>query len=79
MVRGFGVGVCEAAIGLFLVHHALKPGVVHCGFGAEHHHVGGIENFTFVKHVGAARRFGNARFAFIAAGNDKVPRLGVGA
>ena len=79
MVCRFGFGVSEAAIGLFLIDHALKPGVVHRGFGAEHHHVGGIENFTFVKHVGAARRFGDARFAFIAAGNDKVPRLGVGA
>jgi hypothetical protein len=38
-----------------------------------------IKNFTFVENIGAAGGFRHARFPFIRAGNDKVPRLGVGA
>jgi hypothetical protein len=38
-----------------------------------------IKNFTFVENIGAAGGFRHPRFPFIRAGNDKVPRLGVGA
>ena len=79
VVSGFCVRSGETAIGLFLIHDALQPGVVHRGFRAEHHHVRGVKNFTFVEHVGTAGGFRHAGFAFIGAGNDKMPRLGVGA
>ncbi|SSM35532.1 Uncharacterised protein [Klebsiella pneumoniae] len=79
VVSGFCVRGGETAIGLFLIHHALQPGVVHRGFRAEHHHVRGVKNFTFVEHVGAAGGFRHASFPFIGAGDNKVPRLGVGA
>lgn len=69
----------ETAVGLLLIDHAFQPGIVQLGFCAENNHVRSIENFTFVEHVGAAGRFSYPRFAFIGAGNDKVPRLGVGA
>ncbi|MNC63826.1 hypothetical protein D3C75_1139790 [compost metagenome] len=45
----------ETAIGLFLIHHAFQPGVVHGGFGAEHHHVRGIQHFAFVKDKATGR------------------------
>ena len=79
VVSGFCVRGGETAIGLFLIHDALQPGVVHRGFRAEHHHVRGVKNFTFVEHVGTAGGFRHAGFPFIGAGDDKVPRLGVGA
>lgn len=79
VVTRFGFRRREAAVGLLLVDHALQPGIVQLGFGTENNHVGRIEDFTFVENVGAAGRFSHPRLALIAAGNDKVPRLGVGA
>ena len=69
----------EAAIALFLIHHALQPRVVHRRFGAEHYYVGSIQHFTFVEHKAAGCGFGHTRFTFISAGNDKMPWLRVGA
>ncbi len=79
MVSGFGFRGGEASVGLFLVHHALQPGVVHGRFGTENHDMRSIKNFTFVENIGAAGGFRHAGFPFIRAGNDKVPRLRVGA
>ena len=79
VVRGFSFWRGETAVSLFLIDNALKPGIVHRGFRAEHHHVRGIQHFAFVKHIGARRGFCHARFTLFSAGNNKVPRLGVGA
>ncbi len=79
VVCGFGFRGGETAIALFLIHHALQPGIVHRRFGAEHHDVGSIQHFTFVEYKTAGCGFRHARFTFVSAGNDKVPRLRVGA
>ncbi|EGX25064.1 hypothetical protein ECTX1999_0593 [Escherichia coli TX1999] len=39
----------------------------------------GIKYFTFVEHIIIGSGFGNTRFTFFRAGNNKMPRLGVGA
>ncbi|END74902.1 hypothetical protein ECP02989423_0612 [Escherichia coli P0298942.3] len=39
----------------------------------------GIKYFTFVEHIITGSGFGNTRFTFFRAGNNKMPRLGVGA
>ena len=79
VVCGFGFRRVETAIGLFLIHDALQPGVIQRGFRAEHYHVGSIQHFTFVEHIGARGGFCHARFSFLGAGYNEVPRLGVGA
>ena len=79
VVAGFGFRSGKTAIGVFLINNFFQPRIVHRGFRTEHDNVGSVEDFTFVEHVGAAGRFRDAGFAFIAAGDDKVPRLGVGA
>ena len=79
MVCRFRFRGIKATIGLFLIDNALQPGVVHRGFRAEHHHVRSIQHFAFVEHIGARRGFRHARFSVLGAGDNKVPRLGVGA
>ncbi|MNC63825.1 hypothetical protein D3C75_1139780 [compost metagenome] len=55
VVRGFRFRGSKTAVGLFLIHHAFQPGVVHCSFSAEHHHVRRIQHFAFVKHKSTRR------------------------
>ncbi len=69
----------ETAISIFLIDDALKPCVIHCGFGAEDHHMGGVQHFAFVERVVSGSGFCYARFAFFRTGDNKVPRLGIGA
>ncbi len=79
MVCGFSFRGSETTIALFLIHHALQPCIVHCRFGAEHHDVGSIQHFTFVEYKAAGCGFCHTRLTFFSTGNDKVPRLRVGA
>lgn len=79
IVRGFRFRRGKAAISIFLVNNQLQPGIVHRGFCTEHHDVRGIKYFTFVEHIITGSGFGNTRFTFFRAGNNKMPRLGVGA
>ena len=79
VVSGFGFWRRKTAIGIFLIHHFFQPGIVDRGFRAEYHYVRSIQHFAFVEHVAARCGFRHARFTFVGAGDDKVPRLGVGA
>ena len=79
IVRRFGFRRGKATIGIFLVNNQLQPGIVHCGFRAEHHDVRGIKHFTFVEHVIVGGGFSDTRFTFFRAGHNKMPWLGVGA
>lgn len=79
IVRGFRFRRGKAAIGIFWSTTCFSQGIVHRGFRAEHHDVRGIKHFALVEHVIIGGGFGNTRFAFFRAGNNKMPRLGVGA
>ena len=51
--------------------------LVDVGPGAENDHVRGVAHLGFVERVAADGGFGDPRLAFIAAGDDVVPGLGI--
>ena len=77
LLRRTGLVAGETAVPGLLREQGFEVLLVDVGPGAENDHVRGVAHLGFVERVAADSGFGDPRLAFIAAGDDVVPGLGI--